>query len=231
MEKVSGGKYCSKCAKNVIDFSGLSDTEIIRLIEKFPGPICGSMHVDQLSRTYDNRQQASRSRLNKILAGLMLVGVTKQAVAQQDNSLPTELIVQEDSATNIPKNNPEKTAESNATNVEGVLLDAKSRETIPFTTLILKGTKTGVVTDLEGKFNLSIPDSLVSDTMILAVRGFNSEPIELNLNKEDLGSSLEILISPKGCEIAIAGVTPTRYIGGAIAVVIVKKKKWWQFWK
>src|SRR5688572_17110112 len=86
MTRTDDGKYCSKCAKNVVDFTGLSDSEIIGLIERTPGPLCGNLNGQQLNKKYYTyRAQPERQLpLYKILAGLLLVGATENVLAKEN---------------------------------------------------------------------------------------------------------------------------------------------------
>src|ERR1700749_3191609 len=70
------GKFCSNCQKNVIDFSTCSDDEIIRVLEKMDGKICGRLKQSQLNRILVAAKNRKISpHLNKILAGLFVLGM------------------------------------------------------------------------------------------------------------------------------------------------------------
>jgi hypothetical protein len=44
------GRYCGSCAKTVVDFSLMSDGQIMETIKKAGGGLCGHFHNDQLNR-------------------------------------------------------------------------------------------------------------------------------------------------------------------------------------
>lgn len=50
MQPVSGGRHCSSCSKTIIDFSVLTDAEIIAVINSSKGAVCGRFADDQLHR-------------------------------------------------------------------------------------------------------------------------------------------------------------------------------------
>mgnify|MGYP000339050483 FL=1 len=59
------------------------------------------------------------------------------------------------------------------TKVYGVITDSKTKETIPFATVMFKGTKTGVTSDLDGKFVLE--SYYASDSIIVSFLGYASK--------------------------------------------------------
>lgn len=49
MTPIPGGKYCSSCQKQVVDFTGMTDRQMMAYFEKHPG-CCGSFLPSQLDR-------------------------------------------------------------------------------------------------------------------------------------------------------------------------------------
>jgi len=45
------GRYCLHCAKTVVDFTGMSDEQIIAFLEDSHGKICGRLNEKQGSGT------------------------------------------------------------------------------------------------------------------------------------------------------------------------------------
>ncbi|MEJ0103474.1 MAG: T9SS type A sorting domain-containing protein [Bacteroidota bacterium] len=51
MIPVEKGKFCTSCQKPVIDFTGMSDAQVVSFFKKpSTGSVCGRFHEDQLSR-------------------------------------------------------------------------------------------------------------------------------------------------------------------------------------
>ena len=102
--------------------------------------------------------------------------------------------------------------------MSGVVVDASTKEKLPFAYITLKNTNISTTTDLNGAFNLIIPDNLLNDELYLIVSfvGFRSK--ELHFNKNELPMNKEILLVEMDTD--IIGV-----------VVVIEKKRWWQFWK
>ncbi|WP_222165953.1 hypothetical protein [Edaphocola aurantiacus] len=41
------GKFCLSCQKSVVDFSSMSDAQIVRVLEQSSGAICGRMRASK----------------------------------------------------------------------------------------------------------------------------------------------------------------------------------------
>jgi len=50
MQPNERGRFCASCQKTVIDYSSLSDQELVRLLSKVPEASCGRLRPDQLDR-------------------------------------------------------------------------------------------------------------------------------------------------------------------------------------
>ena len=54
MTDTGKGRYCASCQKQVIDFTGMSDSQLAVFFKKQPeGSICGRLHKDQLDRNIE----------------------------------------------------------------------------------------------------------------------------------------------------------------------------------
>ena len=82
------GKFCSSCEKNVIDFSKMGDDELIRVLEKMEGKVCGRLQRNQLERIFVASQNRKVSpHLNKILAGLFALGMMESTHLEAQTGL------------------------------------------------------------------------------------------------------------------------------------------------
>ena len=117
------GKHCAVCAKTVVDFSKLSDNQVIKLIENSKGKVCGHFNKTQLNRTLTQTNEQANPFLYQILAGALLLSScdtsTKgepniEVVSTQNNDKkPAQT---DKSTTKIPC---EKTQEDSSTQIEG----------------------------------------------------------------------------------------------------------------
>ena len=50
MQPTEQGRFCASCQKTVVDYSALSDQELVMVLSKASGSICGRLRDDQLNR-------------------------------------------------------------------------------------------------------------------------------------------------------------------------------------
>lgn len=79
--------------------------------------------------------------------------------------------------------------------LKGVVQDARTNEPIPFVNIGLLGTVAGVASDVDGRFELVIPDRYATHVLRLSAIGYTSKDIKVYeiQNKPDL----KILLQPK----------------------------------
>lgn len=84
MQNHIAGKFCGSCAKAVIDFTKLSDNEIIRILENANGKsLCGRFDSVQLNKIMvQTNAERNNPVLYKMLAGLLLLASVETASAQ-----------------------------------------------------------------------------------------------------------------------------------------------------
>ncbi|KAA5537714.1 hypothetical protein [Paenimyroides baculatum] len=81
MQPHDRGKFCMQCSKEVIDFTKLDNTEIVKVIEQSKVRICGRMSVSQLNRPIEIQSKKKRSKLYKALTAIFLIGSTGSVFA------------------------------------------------------------------------------------------------------------------------------------------------------
>ena len=80
-------RHCDSCAKNVIDFTSMSDDEVVIFLQNRNDKMCGRFRADQLQRPYrkiPEPKYTSNWWKAAMLLPLSLFG--KQATAQQDTT-------------------------------------------------------------------------------------------------------------------------------------------------
>ncbi len=221
MTKTDIGKFCSYCSKTVIDFTKLTDSEIIQIVEQNSDKLCGRLTKQQLNRPLKINQPTNGSQLYKILGGLLLVGTTENSLATNQLFPQTEIVsVTENETLPVQQVKPEeelKTEDSLKNVIQGIVLDSRTKEPLPFTIVFIKNTEIQVMTDFDGKFKLIIPDNLLKRVMSLMITPLGYEKTEIVIRKEDLPIVEKTII-----------VSEEQILIGAI---ITEKKKWWKFWK
>lgn len=211
MEKAESGKYCTSCAKNVIDFRQLPDREVLAMIRKTDGKLCGSFNPGQLNRLMADHTPASSRRFHRILAGLLLI--SGPGFSYGMSSAPLE-ISEQDLSGNVPS--PGK--DSTLNNVfKGTVIEKTTHEVYPFARIQIKETNVACQSDIDGKFRLQIPASFLTDTITFVIKTYGPETeFEHKVAKNDLSVETTIFIEETIEDIQVIGA------------VDIKKKRWWQ---
>lgn len=83
----ANGKFCSSCQKSVIDFTNLSDQQVISLLKNTKGSICGHLSNSQLDRNFKEFIEPKKSySWLKYAASVLLFTSTNNVLSQEKNT-------------------------------------------------------------------------------------------------------------------------------------------------
>ncbi len=212
----ANGRFCSSCAKTVLDFTMMEDREILQWFASHQGSTCGRFTPDQLNRPMVNPpERKSRWRYwHYLIAGLLfsseVSAQTKPARAPMSRQTPpnpqNEILLGKIKAQSEAQPEPQPFTDS----IRGRVMDANGKPVLYAT---IKYTKTyGVVSDVNGYF--SIPANRVQqDTLFITAVGFKS--IALPMSQWGQRDQARL--------IQLASIDT--YLGGAVAVSVVRRKR------
>ena len=213
------GGFCNSCQKEVIDFTKMNEDEILLYFKNRPKNTCGRFSEPQL-KTY-SEYLPSKRRLNVNLLGaglfsfslLSLLSINGQA--QHIEQSPTTHISQKES--NKKQNtNPRKDNDEHI--VEGIVVEDNTP--FPGVNILLKGSTTGTVTDIDGRFKF--PQTLkTGDILIFSLIGYDSKTF---LVTENAPYKLDIKIEFNSCDLVWLGEV-------SIEEVYTSKPSLWQKFK
>lgn len=222
MSPVGGGRFCAHCSKKVVDFSTLSDNEIIKILSRQKGNLCGRFQTVQLNKELVQSKQTRNGKgFYKYLAGLFLLGISKNAFSDNNKFLSKENIV----ANPVQQKNTEEAsyADTLYKEVRGRVLDSATSRPI-YAIIKIKETGANQVTDSLGRFVLKIPNNYRYDRISLEINSLGYKKIERALLISEI---------PQSSNYYIPVISDNNVLAGD--VVIIKrsehKKHWWQFWK
>ena len=201
MEQNETGKFCFNCSKNVVDFTNLSDQETIKIITQSTTKICGRLDYSQLNRLMiENQGHIHRSRFYDFFAGLLLIGTTNDTKAlDQKNQIEmaSHIDAQKKSQNDfIPNDKIFQTDDTLKNIFRGTLIDAGTNEPISFASIIIKGTKKGVTSYINGNFNFIIPDDLLEARYTFRISYIGYETKDYFIKTKDLNTLVKIHMYP-----------------------------------
>lgn len=166
------GRFCGSCQKQVVDFSGLSDREVIQLIEQSSGKVCGRLHPQQLNRpmVFEPWAQRASVRFSGFFAGLMLLS-SAQASATPNEPVKT---VQNVPLSKDPKYSIDVHASLQKDSLEykifGIVIDKRTKESVPFAEVTVAETDIHILTDFEGRFEIPFSREQLEPDLNLKVK-------------------------------------------------------------
>lgn len=213
------GGFCGSCQKEVIDFSKMSETEIIQYFRNSSGNTCGRFQPSQL-KTYSEAAPPKRKRSFSLLGtGLLsfsLLSFSFSNTKAQHSRFVTAMHVAPQKTNNKPDAAP-NTNDKGYTTIEGVVTD-DAGEALPGINVLIKGTETGTSTDVNGKFRLYFPQE-TDIVLVFSFIGFTSQQVTVSAYSSKL---LRIKMKEDSCELT-----------GEVIVnkVYQSKRSFWQRFK
>lgn len=197
MTLTATGRHCASCQETVVDFTCMTDAEVVAFLRRHPSVSCGRFRESQTSRELLAAAQPISGWRRWLGATVALMGLGALAVpkAQGQNSPPAywggpapvsaaQTSVQSSSAT---------ATEQTTSALEQTINSAASEPTVAADELLISGVvrnrwgfrQEGVrvrlssaplaVTDKQGRFQLIVPRGIIGESSTLRVRYSNSD--------------------------------------------------------
>ena len=154
MTAQQGGRFCENCQKKVIDFSALSDREIVRHFQNQTAPVCGRLSQYQLNRVL--LPQPPKPRFGWLAAFLPLSLWGATAAAQSVNAPAFSQIEKPIVKKDIPQKS-EKVRKSSTCTVSGIIKNTFDDMPLQRGVVRTKDRKMIILTDDKGFFKIEIP--------------------------------------------------------------------------
>ncbi|HEY5969201.1 MAG TPA: carboxypeptidase-like regulatory domain-containing protein [Chitinophagaceae bacterium] len=203
------GRFCDSCKKTVHDFTGMSDAQLIAFFKKqATGSVCGRFYNDQLERDFE----IPRKRLPWIKYFLQLIIpaflFTSKAKAQGQTGFlgDTVLVDSNKNGKNLNESCSDKPDMNKSKRITGKLVDEKGGA-IPYATVVIKGTKSGVATDANGNFSIDPFLNQPKTTLIFSSVGFETKELIIDTNKTESRCNVELvpMVTATAGEIVVVG--------------------------
>lgn len=199
MTPADQGRYCSACQKTVIDFTAMTDREVVDWVSRHPAGFCGRFVNGQLNRDLHNPPQqrtAWHSRWNYLLAAVLF---SSEVSAQQKPATPGVTQVEdagrprEMASTRQPSVSPPVREIPDV--IRGQVISKEDHNPVWGATVSIVGTHSAVATDSKGKFVIN--SHMLQGSHVLEVSSVGFETIRVDLNTIPLsGDSMGLLILP-----------------------------------
>jgi hypothetical protein len=220
----ANGSFCNSCAKNVIDLSRKTNSEVAKFIaESKDKNICARLKVTQLEEEFVHNE-ISRINNLKYAAVAASVLITSNVVSQEKTSVKTEISYPQSDMHTMGKIAYSKVVEEEVSiMVKGKLLEAKTNKPFnnkiyPNLTLEINGSQSVLkINSKTGEFSIPVQVLKNSKTLMITITGddyylsktipFDIKSVKNNILLQDI-----IIAADELPKIMIAGGLGINYI-------------------
>ncbi len=194
MSPTEKGRFCGSCKKEVVDFSGYTDEQIIEHFAASSSNTCGRFYRTQIDRKIKQSRKVKRPRVFHFLFGSFLaLFSSKFSLAQNKSAMDqieqTELIP-------ATKTEALETKKHRPIVLRGTVFDGSSKERIIGASVVLVADPTiGCGTDIDGNFEFVVPDEYESDKVEIKVMSIGYETRHLTVKNGRLPDRIELEIT------------------------------------
>lgn len=213
----SNGGYCSRCKKEVTDFTKWSDSQILAYFKERRQPTCGRLRKDQLKLySTDNNPHHSFKFLPVSFFGITLLLSSNRAEATEKKVPGVEITSFSKAAA---QNNKIVVRDTSITRViTGTIKAEEDQAPLPGVNILLKNSDIGTASDVDGKFLIKIPNSKESDVLVISFIGYETQEKSVNEGNE-LFITLKLDTVALGETVVVGGICARRWTPRAI---------WWR---
>lgn len=178
----TSGFFCNSCAKNVIDLSTKTNSEVAKFISdtKDKNNICARLHVSQLGQEFQYNELSKSNNLKYAVAVAATVLLTSNITAQEKEPIKTEIGCVKSNPHILGKVAYNQTVEKTISiTVNGKLLDSKTNKPLdaklyPNLVLTINGSQSTLKLDPKtGAF--SIPIAITESSKELMISIYNND--------------------------------------------------------
>lgn len=199
-------RFCTSCAKNIIDFTVQSDQQIKKALYTSTGNLCGKFSSAQLNRSLVSKENYFPNLRAIVLSGLLL-NVTANLDGQVEMKAPQEQSI--------------SASDDSYVIIKGRIKDTISPQLHGDLRVELNGFHLYCLPNSSGDFQFQVPRKSVPELISLTVRKGNAYKVYSDLNPNEF---IDISVSLHPIYIDEDFINALPLIG-----YVVVKPKWYQF--
>ena len=216
MTPAGKGKFCASCSKQVVDFTLMSDTQILHFLSQQKSSLCGRFDAGQLARPLVQPTLSKKKSWYLALAlpfslffqksfgqkGERTVGKLAVRVEQKPTPHPVRILM----------GAPAMIAPRWIT-LHGTVRDDEGNA-MAYASVIEKGTSYSTASVSTGQFSIKLPGNRDSVILVASFVGFNSIEKKVSLDDADTAINLNFITKPVLLgDVVVAGYVTKQYTG------------------
>ena len=225
MNPVEQGRFCNSCQKAVVDFTGMSDAQLVAFFKKpSTGSICGRFDNDQLARdlTIPGKRMPWLKYFLQLTIPIFLTSLKAQS--QGEPILKQNITPRTSLRTKELQGFVGTISFSRSNLIYGRVLDEKGNG-IPFASISISETNKGTACDSAGFFEIDIPFDRKKINLMASSIGYSPTQKEVKTRN---GEMIEIILSPNNFfneEVILTSRVCTRMGQATLGVVSMIREK------
>jgi len=179
------GRFCGSCCKTVVDFSMMTDKEIVEYISTASHHVCGRFSNDQLNKSLpvtNNKKRYSFTYLWNVLLATLLITKANAQVKPVKPKKPHTVITPLQPTMGIIAYVPDKSAVV-PVELYGAVLDAETHEPVDGASIHIKGVEKITAADSSGVFHIPVHKKLPVQLEISAI-GYETQIFAVDKNTD-----------------------------------------------
>jgi hypothetical protein len=221
MTPVQQGRYCQSCSKEVVDFSLMTDQEIMNFVSMPRGKTCGNFSSDQLNRVIKEPATPAKKRVWAVMLSFLLPLLVSNKVKAQLGKPKITIVPESKRLTGMIafRRDTIATVQPQQFYVHGTVTDSLGNP-VEGASVIIKGTHIGVPANDKGQFDILISNRKDAILKVSSI-GYNSSELKVVSDTTNLKITLQssedtlsdIVLKPIGLQ---------RHSSGMLAIVRTK---------
>jgi hypothetical protein len=218
MTQQEQGRFCGSCQKTVVDFSVMTDKEILDYFSKTSQHVCGRFTNDQLNKELKITEKRKRFSLayiwNIILATLLITEANAQV--KPKSKKPVKVYVQERRTMGIIAYTPDEPVKIVIpVTMKGTIVDIQHNLPVVGASISIKGTTGGTMADTSGIFRLKVEKK---DSVVLVISAIGYETQTLVLNDLTNWQKIQVYLKPAASALQEVVITGFGYTKGKMVM-------------
>jgi hypothetical protein len=219
------GRFCGSCQKTVVDFSAMTDKEILDYFSKASEHVCGRFMNDQLNKELQVTEKKKRFSLayvwNVILATLLITEANAQVKPKPKK--PVKMEVHEQRTMGIIAHMPEEPIESVIpVRMSGTIVDAQSNQPVVGASINIKGTSHGTMADTLGNFQFKVEKK---NSLVIEISAIGYETQTRVLDDLTNWQKIQVYLKPAATELQEVSVIAYGVMGKVAFSGFIKQYK------
>jgi hypothetical protein len=178
------GRFCASCAKTVIDFSQMSDIQVLNYLSQAKGRLCGRFAQDQIERPLIP-VKIEKKKIWWMVAlmplSLLLNKVNAQKIANEKTSITKEIYIATCTGT-MRRHNIIEDIQLLTNTIQGNVKDQNGNP-LPLTTVSILDNHLQTTTDENGHFSLKLINPHSDTKILISDIGYEQKEIGIGLSE------------------------------------------------